>query len=65
MLLFVFNFNLTFSKLWFPLISKDDVPSRYADPGQGVRHSRARLDYDIPSGSSQYGDSYGDRSVSA
>ncbi|CAO2835236.1 unnamed protein product [Amaranthus hypochondriacus] len=39
----------------------DDVPSRYADPGQGVRHSRARLDYDIPSGSSQYGDSYGDR----
>lgn len=40
---------------------KDDVPPRYADAG--VRHPRARLDYDIGGGSSQYGDTYGDRFV--
>jgi len=44
---------------------KDDVPSRYTDPGHGVRHSRARLDYDMPGGASQYGDAYSDRSVSS
>lgn len=37
----------------------DDVPSRYGDSSHGVRHSRARLDYDMPA--SQYGDSYSDR----
>lgn len=37
----------------------DDVPPRYADPG--VRHSRARLDYDLVGGAPQYGDAYGDR----
>lgn len=37
----------------------DDVPPRYADPG--VRHSRARLDYDLGGGAPQYGDAYGDR----
>ncbi|KAJ0054068.1 hypothetical protein Pint_00061 [Pistacia integerrima] len=42
-----------------PYSSIDDVPPRYADAG--VRHSRARLDYDIGGGSSQYGDAYGDR----
>ncbi|XP_019224504.1 PREDICTED: heterogeneous nuclear ribonucleoprotein R-like isoform X2 [Nicotiana attenuata] len=38
----------------------DDVHPRYAEAG--VRHSRARLDYELGSGSgSQYGDAYGDR----
>lgn len=37
----------------------DDVPPRYTDPG--VRHSRARLDYDLVGGAPQYGDAYGDR----
>ncbi|XP_019159267.1 PREDICTED: nucleolin-like isoform X4 [Ipomoea nil] len=37
----------------------DDVPPRYDDPG--VRHSRARLSYDVAGGNaSQYGDAYGD-----
>lgn len=44
-----------------PYSAMDDVPSRYTDPGHSMRHSRARLDYDIPSGSSQYADTYGDR----
>lgn len=38
---------------------QDDIPPRYADVD--VRHSRARLDYDV--GPSQYGESYGDRYV--
>ncbi|CAN6566606.1 unnamed protein product [Malus baccata var. baccata] len=37
----------------------DDVPPRYADAG--IRQSRARLDYEYESGSSQYGDGYSDR----
>ncbi|CAH2057974.1 unnamed protein product [Thlaspi arvense] len=40
-----------------PYAALDDIPPRYAEVD--VRHSRARLDYDI--GSSQYGESYGDR----
>ncbi|XP_056693275.1 uncharacterized protein [Spinacia oleracea] len=44
-----------------PYSAMDDVPSRYTDPGHGMRHSRARVDYDVPSGSSQYADTYGDR----
>ncbi|XP_019101178.1 PREDICTED: RNA binding motif protein, X-linked-like-1 isoform X2 [Camelina sativa] len=40
-----------------PYAALDDVPPRYADVD--VRHSRARLDYDV--GPSQYGESYGDR----
>ncbi|KAM7472017.1 hypothetical protein LguiA_010200 [Lonicera macranthoides] len=39
--------------------SLDDVPPRYAEAG--VRHSRARLDYDLGSSASQYGDAYSDR----
>ncbi|KAF7153608.1 hypothetical protein RHSIM_Rhsim01G0141800 [Rhododendron simsii] len=42
-----------------PYSSMDDVPPRYADAG--VRQSRARLDYELGSGSSQYGDAYSDR----
>ncbi|KAL8141385.1 hypothetical protein V2J09_007406 [Rumex salicifolius] len=42
-----------------PYGSLDEVTPRYTDAG--VRHSRARLDYDIVSGSSQYGDTYSDR----
>uniref|UniRef100_A0A6N2MKI8 RRM domain-containing protein n=1 Tax=Salix viminalis TaxID=40686 RepID=A0A6N2MKI8_SALVM len=37
----------------------DDIPPRYADAG--VRHSRPRLDYELGSSASQYGDAYGDR----
>lgn len=40
---------------------KDDVPPRYADTG--VRQSRARLDYELGGGASQYGDTYSDRFV--
>lgn len=40
---------------------KDDVPPRYADAAP--RHSRARLDYELGPGSSQYGEAYGDRCV--
>ncbi|XP_019082397.1 PREDICTED: polyadenylate-binding protein 3 isoform X2 [Camelina sativa] len=40
-----------------PYAALDDVPPRYADVD--VRHSRARLDYDV--GPSQYAESYGDR----
>lgn len=42
-----------------PYSSLDDVPPRYADAS--ARHSRARLDYELGPGSSQYGDAYGDR----
>ncbi|XP_009783096.1 heterogeneous nuclear ribonucleoprotein Q-like isoform X2 [Nicotiana sylvestris] len=43
-----------------PYSAVDDVHPRYAEAG--VRHSRARLDYELGSGSgSQYGDAYGDR----
>ncbi|XP_059301698.1 heterogeneous nuclear ribonucleoprotein Q-like isoform X2 [Lycium ferocissimum] len=43
-----------------PYTAVDDVHPRYAEAG--VRHSRARLDYELGSGSgSQYGDAYGDR----
>ncbi|CAN6562481.1 unnamed protein product [Malus baccata var. baccata] len=37
----------------------DDVPPHYADAA--IRQSRARLDYEYGSGSSQYGDGYSDR----
>ncbi|CAN8284515.1 unnamed protein product [Cochlearia groenlandica] len=40
-----------------PYAALDDIPPRYADVD--VRHSRARLDYDL--GPSQYGESYVDR----
>ncbi|GAB4844266.1 hypothetical protein Ancab_037630 [Ancistrocladus abbreviatus] len=42
-----------------PYSAMDDVPPRYAD--LGVSHSRARLDYDIGGGASQYGYAYSDR----
>ncbi|XP_055807255.1 heterogeneous nuclear ribonucleoprotein Q-like isoform X2 [Solanum dulcamara] len=43
-----------------PYTAADDVHPHYAEAG--VRHSRARLDYELGSGSgSQYGDAYGDR----
>ena len=41
------------------ICSKDDVPTRYAEAS--VRQSRARLDYEMSAGASQYGDAYGDR----
>ncbi|KAK9749141.1 hypothetical protein RND81_02G104900 [Saponaria officinalis] len=44
-----------------PYSSLDDAPSRYTDPGHGVRHTRARIDYDMPRSASQYGDTHGDR----
>ncbi|XP_010524445.1 PREDICTED: nucleolin [Tarenaya hassleriana] len=40
-----------------PYSAMDDIPPRYADAD--VRHSRARLEYDI--GPPQYGEAYGDR----
>ncbi|KAG5251368.1 nucleolin [Salix suchowensis] len=42
-----------------PYSAMDDIPPRYADAG--VRHSRPRLDYELGSSASQYGDAYGDR----
>ncbi|KZV45087.1 RNA recognition motif protein 1 [Dorcoceras hygrometricum] len=39
--------------------SMDEVPSRYSETG--VRHSRARLDYDTAGSVPHYGDAYGDR----
>ncbi|KAL0373528.1 UNVERIFIED_CONTAM: Heterogeneous nuclear ribonucleoprotein Q [Sesamum radiatum] len=42
-----------------PYTAMDDVPPRYAETG--VRHSRARLDYDIGTSASHYGDAYSDR----
>ncbi|KAL9234339.1 hypothetical protein vseg_009222 [Gypsophila vaccaria] len=44
-----------------PYSALDDAPPRYSDPGHGIRHSRARADYDVPGSASQYGDTYGDR----
>lgn len=41
--------------------SKDDIPPRYDEAG--ARHARARLDYELGSGASQYGDAYSDRFV--
>lgn len=38
---------------------KDDVPPRYTEAG--MRHSRARLDYDLGSSASRYTDAYSDR----
>ncbi|KAL3815237.1 hypothetical protein ACJIZ3_016505 [Penstemon smallii] len=40
-------------------VAMDDVPPRYAEAG--VRHSRARLDHDLGSSGSNYGDAYSDR----
>ncbi|KAF9668722.1 hypothetical protein SADUNF_Sadunf14G0033100 [Salix dunnii] len=42
-----------------PYSAMDDIPPRYADAS--VRHSRPRLDYELGSSASQYGDAYGDR----
>ncbi|GAV71505.1 RRM_1 domain-containing protein [Cephalotus follicularis] len=42
-----------------PYSAVDEVPPRYAD--SSVRHSRARLDYELGGGASQYGETYGDR----
>ncbi|CAK7347772.1 unnamed protein product [Dovyalis caffra] len=42
-----------------PYPAMDDIPPRYADAG--ARHSRPRLDYELGSSASQYGDAYGDR----
>ncbi|KAK0580342.1 hypothetical protein LWI29_000875 [Acer saccharum] len=42
-----------------PYSAMDDVPPRYADAG--VRHSRARMDYELGGSASQYGDAYGER----
>ncbi|XP_057979712.1 heterogeneous nuclear ribonucleoprotein Q isoform X2 [Malania oleifera] len=42
-----------------PYNAMDDVPPRYADASG--RQSRARLDYELTGGSSQYGDTYGER----
>ncbi|KAK9273106.1 hypothetical protein L1049_017913 [Liquidambar formosana] len=42
-----------------PYTALDDVPPRYADPG--VRQSRARLDYELGGGASQYADTYSER----
>ncbi|XP_071719627.1 uncharacterized protein [Rutidosis leptorrhynchoides] len=42
-----------------PYAALDDVRPRYAEAE--VRHSRARMDYEMGGGSSQYGDAYSDR----
>ncbi|KAL6494145.1 hypothetical protein OROGR_032054 [Orobanche gracilis] len=42
-----------------PYAALDDAPPRYTEAG--IRHSRARLDYDPGSGAPHYGDAYGDR----
>lgn len=42
-----------------PYAAMDDVPPRYTEAG--MRHSRARLDYDLGSSASRYGDAYSDR----
>ncbi|GLT39657.1 hypothetical protein SLA2020_138370 [Shorea laevis] len=42
-----------------PYSAMDDIPSRY--PDMSVRHSRARLDYELTGPPPQYGDAYGDR----
>ncbi|XP_019460240.1 PREDICTED: uncharacterized protein LOC109359981 isoform X2 [Lupinus angustifolius] len=50
----------TLPELKRPYSAVGDVPPRYVDTG--VRHSRARLDYDYAGSAPQYGDAYGDRS---
>ncbi|KAG8363463.1 hypothetical protein BUALT_Bualt19G0025100 [Buddleja alternifolia] len=42
-----------------PYAAMDDVPPRYSETG--VRHSRARSDYDTGSSASHYGGAYSDR----
>ncbi|XP_057807483.1 uncharacterized protein LOC131022102 isoform X2 [Salvia miltiorrhiza] len=42
-----------------PYAAVDDVPPRYTEAG--MRHSRARLDYDLGSSASRYNDAYSDR----
>ncbi|PIN18731.1 Heterogeneous nuclear ribonucleoprotein R (RRM superfamily) [Handroanthus impetiginosus] len=42
-----------------PYAAVDDAPPRYSEAG--MRHSRARLDYDLGGSASHYGDAYGDR----
>ncbi|KAL1562042.1 hypothetical protein AAHA92_04665 [Salvia divinorum] len=42
-----------------PYATVDEVPPRYAEAG--MRHSRARLDYDLGSSASRYTDAYSDR----
>ncbi|KAG6749282.1 hypothetical protein POTOM_046326 [Populus tomentosa] len=42
-----------------PYSAIDDIPPRYTDAG--ARHSRPRLDYELGSRASQYGDAYSDR----
>ncbi|KAL5989548.1 hypothetical protein ACLOJK_010440 [Asimina triloba] len=49
--------SISGSKRPYPAL--DDVPSRYADAG--IRQSRARLDYEISSSGSMYGDTYTER----
>ncbi|CAN0921752.1 Heterogeneous nuclear ribonucleoprotein Q [Linum grandiflorum] len=41
-----------------PYAMMDDIPPRYVE--SSVRHSRARVDYELPPRSSHYGDGYGD-----
>lgn len=55
----MFGQILVSSKFLVVTCFKDDVPPRYADAS--VRQSRARLDYEMSAGASQYGDAYGDR----
>ncbi|KAG6395147.1 hypothetical protein SASPL_145786 [Salvia splendens] len=42
-----------------PYAAVDDVPPRYIEAG--MRHSRARLDYDLDGSTSRYTDAYSDR----
>ncbi|KAF5744259.1 putative RNA binding protein [Tripterygium wilfordii] len=42
-----------------PYSAMDDVPHCYSD--STVRHSRARVEYELGGSASQYGDAYGDR----
>lgn len=42
-----------------PYPAQDDIPLRYAEVG--VRHSRARLDYELGGSASQHGDAYSNR----
>ncbi|KAM1063718.1 hypothetical protein ACFX2A_028449 [Malus domestica] len=51
--------NMTISGSKRPYAALDDVPPHYADAA--IHQSRARLDYEYGSGSSQYGDGYSDR----
>lgn len=47
------------SKRQYSAVFQEDIPVRY--PETGVRHSRARLDYEPAGPPPQYGDAYGDR----